>query len=315
MLAATDPLARFSLNGLKAVEVAGRLGGLARAAEALGVSEGAVSQQVLAVERRFGRALFTRTPRGLKPTGFGEEVLAQLTPGFRQLAAAADLAPADENTLIVTAPPVLANKWLVSRIADFTRDKPNLVLRVESDIAYADLDGEQVDVAIRYGRGPWPKARTEKLADQFLFPVCAPAVARMLLSLRDIASSPAIRDAGFAEGWPTWLRSQGLTEAALRVGPVYSDSALCLDAAAAGQGLALVCGTLAYDRLTAGDVVAPFATLAPLPMGYFFASSRNRRPRPIETQLRDGLQVQMAATLSEAALREFIARSAASLSL
>jgi LysR family transcriptional regulator, glycine cleavage system transcriptional activator len=308
-LKAMDPLARFSLNGLRAVETVGRLGSLTRAAKALDVSVGAVSQHVLTAERRFGRALFRRTPRGLELTGFGGEIMARLSPGFRELAAAADLAPADESTLIVTAPPVLANKWLVSRIADFARDKPNLALRVDSEAAYADLDGENIDVAIRYGRGPWPEARTERLADQYLFPFCAPTLARELKVLGDLARAPAIRDAGFAEGWSTWLKAQGLTESALRFGQVYSDSALCLDAAATGQGLALVWGTLAYDRLAAGDVVAPFASLAPLGTGYFFASSRNRRLRPIEAQFRDWLKAQMAATVSETALRDLVARS------
>jgi DNA-binding transcriptional LysR family regulator len=304
-----DPLARFSLNGLRAVETAGRLGSLARAAEALGVSVGAVSQHVLAVERRFGRALFKRTPRGLEPTEFGAQVMARLSPGFRELAAAADLAPADQNTLIVTAPPVFANKWLVSRIPDFARDKPELALRVDAEAAYADLDGEWVDIAIRFGRGPWPDARVEKLADQFLFPVCAPAMARELHDLADIARAPAIRDAGFPDGWPLWLKAQGMSEASLRHGQVYSDSALCLDAAAAGQGLALVWGTLARDRLAAGDVVAPFDALAQEAGSYYFASSRNRRLRPIEAEFRDWVKARMAETVSEPALRALIARS------
>lgn len=310
-LAGMDPLARFSLNGLRAVETAGRLGSLARAAEALGVSVGAISQHVLAAERRFGRALFKRTPRGLELTGFGAQVMAKLSPGFRELAAAADLAPADESTLIVTAPPVFVNKWLVPRIADFTCDRPDLALRIAGEAAYSDLDGEWADIAIRYGGGPWPDVRAEKLADQFLFPICAPAVARELREFADISRAPAIRDANFPDGWAIWLKAQGSTEAVLRQGQVYSDSALCLDAAASGQGLALVWGTLAHDRLAAGELVAPFDALAPISKAYYFASSRNRRLRAVEAQFRDWLKARLAETVSEVALRALIARSRA----
>ncbi|HEX7109411.1 MAG TPA: LysR family transcriptional regulator, partial [Aestuariivirga sp.] len=80
-----EHLNQVHLNGLRAVEVAGRLGTLALAAEELGVSIGAVSQQILKTEQQLGRTLFTRTPKGLVPTPFGTQVLAYFERGFREL--------------------------------------------------------------------------------------------------------------------------------------------------------------------------------------------------------------------------------------
>src|SRR5437763_4641570 len=173
-----DPLARVHLNGLRAVEAAGRLGSLAKAADFLNVSVGAVSQQILKTERQLGRAIFRRTPKGLEPTAFGAELLGHLSAGFRALSlgvAAAD--PVRDDCLTVSVAPVLAAKWLVPRLADFTRKRPDLSIRVDASVAFADLDGPDADVALRVGPGQWPKVRAEKLLEQRIFPVCSPSLA------------------------------------------------------------------------------------------------------------------------------------------
>ena len=101
----------------RAVEVAGRLGTLALAAEELGVSMGAVSQQILKTEQQLGRTLFTRTPKGLVPTPFGTQVLVYLERGFRELSRGVALAQEPkQNLLTVSVAPVFAAKWLVRRL-------------------------------------------------------------------------------------------------------------------------------------------------------------------------------------------------------
>ena len=141
-----NELSRLHLNALRAVEAAGRLGSLTAAAEELGVSLGAVSQQVLKAEAQLGQPVFLRGPKGLQPTDFGRLVLVHLQEGFRHLAAAAALGrSAETNTLTVSVPPVLAAKWLVPRLSRFTRRAPDMKLRIDASSSLEDLDHSDID--------------------------------------------------------------------------------------------------------------------------------------------------------------------------
>jgi LysR family glycine cleavage system transcriptional activator len=279
-----EHLNQVHLNGLRAVEVAGRLGTLALAAEELGVSIGAVSQQILKTEQQLGRTLFTRTPKGLVPTPFGAQVLAYLERGFRELSRAVGLAQEpNQNLLTVSVAPVLAAKWLVPRLHSFQRVHPDLHVRIDSSIELVDLDHSDVDLAIRVGPGTWPNVKAELLLEQLVFPVCAPALAERLKAPRDLAKLPIIYDRPsitrdiFQVRWNTWLALHGMDESMLvTAGPSFSDSALCLDAAIAGQGVMLGWHTLAMDALADGRLVRPFAEEAETGLGYYLVTSLGR---------------------------------------
>ena len=279
-----DQLNQVHLNGLRAVEVAGRLGTLALAAEELGVSIGAVSQQILKTEQQLGRTLFTRTPKGLVPTPFGMQILAYLERGFRELSQCVALAQEpNRNLLTISVAPVFAAKWLVPRLHGFQRAHPDLHVRIDSSIELVDLDHSDVDLAIRVGPGTWPKVNAELLLEQRVFPVCAPALAAGLKTPRDLAKLPIIYDRPtvtfniFQVRWNMWLALHGMDESMLvTAGPSFSDSALCLDAAIAGQGVMLGWHTLAMDALADGRLVRPFAEEAETGLGYYLVTSLAR---------------------------------------
>ena len=108
------------LNGLRAVEAVGRLGSLQAAADELGVTIGAVSQQVIKSEAQLGRPLFERTPKGMTVTETGASILARLREGFQALSAAVALAQhRDDNILTISVAPVFAARWLVYRLDRF----------------------------------------------------------------------------------------------------------------------------------------------------------------------------------------------------
>jgi DNA-binding transcriptional LysR family regulator len=279
-----EHLNQVHLNGLRAVEVAGRLGTLALAAEELGVSLGAVSQQILKTEQQLGRTLFSRTPKGLVPTPFGAEVLSYLERGFRELSRGVALAQEPNHTLLtVSVAPVFAAKWLVPRLHSFQLAHPDLHVRIDSSIELIDLDHSDVDLAIRVGPGTWPNVKAELLLAQRVFPVCSPAVAARLKSPRDLAKLPIIHDRPsitrdiFQVRWNMWLALHGMDEVMLVTeGPSFSDSALCLDAAIAGQGVMLGWHALAMDALANGRLVKPFAEEAETGIGYYLVTSLAR---------------------------------------
>lgn len=276
-------LQRVHLNGLRALEAVGRLGSLRAASEELGVSPGAVSQQVIKTERQIGRAVFDRTAQGLSPTPFGTVLLERLSAGFRELDRAVALARGGpDDVLTISVAPVLASKWLVPRLARYSRLHPGMRVRLDASSAIVDPDASEVDLAIRVGAGNWPKVKAEFLLPQEVFPVCSPALAERLGAPRDLLDVPVVRDANSNLSWDLWLAPLGLSERDLKPGDTFTDAALCLDAAIAGQGVMLAWQTLAHSALAAGTVVAPFPERAESGYAYWAVTSAIRtEPRKV----------------------------------
>jgi len=288
-------LNRYHLNGLRALEAAGRLGSLRAAADELGVTVGAVSQQILKAEEQFGRPVFERHPRGLRPTSFGHDILTYLSAGFAEISAG--IASAErrrDGVLTVSVAPVFASKWLVWRLQRFHDRFPEMRVRIDANVALVDPNTSDVDVCIRVGRGTWPNVRLEKLIDQHVFPVCSPLLAERLRKPGDLAAIPIIREPTPMFGWDVWLGPNGLDETILGDGPVFSDASLCLDAAVAGQGAFLAWETLACDAIAFGRLKAPFPDRYATGISYWFVTPRGIPPTRAVSAFRDWLKVELA---------------------
>ncbi len=291
-------LNRIHLGGLRAVEAAGRLGSLRAAADELGVTIGAVSQQVQKIERQLGCVLFERLPRGIRPTPLGKEVLKRLTSGMTEFAAAVALAERrDEKILTVSAAPVFAGKWLVWRLQRFNERHPDIHVRIDANFALVDPNVTDVDVCIRVGRGDWPGVTAEKILDQRVFPVCSPVVAEQLRDPTDLRSVPIIRDEWAMFDWDVWLQPNGLDASMLGDGPVFSDASLCLDAAIACQGVFLAWETLASHALYVGSLVTPFPGRYRNGIAYWFVIGRDRSNRPPIRAFRRWLEEELSTSV------------------
>ncbi|GGB57856.1 LysR family transcriptional regulator [Roseibium aquae] len=267
-------LNRIHLSGLRAVEAVLRLGNLKGAADELGVTMGAVSQQLQKTESQLGVRLFERQGRGLIPTTHGLAMQPHLTAGMSALSSAvATTKRQRQDALTISVAPVFAGKWLVWHLKKFNKTHPGIRVRVEATVDLVDPDSSDVDLCIRVGAGPYPRLKAEKLLNQRVFPVCSPALAAQIQEPADIAKLPIIRDPGQMFTWKTWLDVFGLDESILGDGPVYSDAALCLDAAITGQGVFLAWETLAYYAVQSGQVAAPFAERPATGLSYWLLSS------------------------------------------
>ena len=148
-------LSAIHLNGLRAVEAVARCGSLLKAAEELGVSPSAVSQQIGRAEKQIGRALFERTREGLAPTEFGAHFAARLSAGFRELAQAVALADdGAANPLVVSVAPAFASRWLVPRLSRFYAKYPGFSLRIDADDAPRRLSSLRRRPRDPHGRRP-----------------------------------------------------------------------------------------------------------------------------------------------------------------
>ncbi|MEL7524323.1 MAG: LysR substrate-binding domain-containing protein [Pseudomonadota bacterium] len=268
-------LNRIHLSGLRAVEAVARLGSIKRAAEELGVTVGAVSQQVQKSESQLGVQLFERRNRLLLPTAHMLAMQPHLTTGMTSLSTAiATTERGREDALTISVAPVFAGKWLVWHLKSFNKAHPGIRVRVEATVDLIDPDTSDVDLCIRVGHGPYPGLNAEKLLNQRVFPVCSPALAREIREPADIGKLPVIRDPGQMFSWKTWLDLFDLDESILKEGPSFSDGSLCLDAAIAGQGVFLAWETLAVYAVKSGQVIAPFPQRPATGLGYWLISGR-----------------------------------------
>lgn len=281
------------LNGLRAVEAVGRLGSLQAAADELGVSIGAVSQQVIKTEQQLGHQLFERQPKGMVPTPLGEDALPRLAEAFRLLSATvSSLQCRNDNVLTISVAPVFAARWLVPRLGDFTTRYPDISIRLDANPLIVDPTGTDIDLCIRVGKGKWPGARAELLLPQWVFPVCTPALAATIREPADILSQPAIIDGKAMFEWDLWLSSVGLGGSQVRTGHVFSEASLCLDATIAGQGIMLAWQIIASHAIRTGQLVAPFGLGVPTGDGHYFVTSQGARPIP-KTWIREAMREDM----------------------
>ena len=294
-----ENLNRVHLAGLRAVEAVARLGSLKAAAEELGVTPGAVSQQVQKTELQLGMPLFDRQPRGLTPTRNAVPVLHQLTAGMTSLSAAVAMTGRGrEDALTVSVAPVFAGKWLVWHLRDFNKAYPDIRVRVDARVNLVDPDTSDVDLCIRVGKGPYKGVIAEKLRSQRVFPVCSPAIAEQLKTPADLAKVPIIKDPGQMFSWNEWLVPNGLNMSILGKGPTFSDGSLCLDAAIAGQGVFLAWETLAYHALEVGQIVRPFPDSYQTPFSYWLISGRHTPPTSAMKVFSTWLKQELSHSLS-----------------
>ena len=264
-----------SLNALKAFEAAARHESFTRAAEELAVTQGAVSHQVKALEQELGLRLFLRERQRLRLTGAGRRLLEVARDAFDRLAdGAARLRQGERSgVLTVTTSPNFAAKWLVPRLGGFIAAHPEIDLRISANPAHVDFARDDVDLAIRHGDGDWPGLAVTRLCHEELFPVCAPELARRLRRPADL-KRVALLHLENRRDWARWLDAAGVTGVALDRGPVFDQASLKLDAAAAGQGVALARTALADWELRAGRLVRPFALALPVPYAYWIVCPR-----------------------------------------
>jgi LysR family glycine cleavage system transcriptional activator len=272
------------LNAVKAFEAAARHESFTKAAEELCVTQGAVSQQVKALEAELGVRLFNRerqrlviTDAGRQYLGVVRDVLDRLADGTRRL-----LERRSSGTLTVTTSPSFAAKWLVHRLGRFATTHPEIDLRVSASLQHVDFVREDVDLAIRHGDGNWPGLEVKRLCTEEIFPVCSPRLldgGRALERPADLAHHVLLHQTD-RSGWARWLEAAGIDGIDTGRGPVLSESSMAIDAAVDGHGVALARSALAAFDLLAGRLVRPFGPALPVSFAYWIVGPKSTAGLP-----------------------------------
>ena len=284
-----------SLNGLRAFEASARLMSFTQAAAELNVTQTAISHQIRRLEEQLGVKLFIRQNRRLALTKEAESYLPAVRSAFDDLRLATDrLRRTERDTrLTVSTTASLATKWLVSRVAAFQDAHPGLEVRITTSPYLVDFRREEVDIAVRYGRGSWAGLRAHWLMAERLFPVCAPALLNGTRKLRrpeDLAHHILLHTTSFGDDWRLWLTAAGLPQSiAARRGLTFDQGFMAIQAAVEGLGVALGRGHLVEADIAAGRLVAPFDVELPQDAGYYVVTPEATADAPNIALFRDWL--------------------------
>jgi len=253
------------LNALRAFEAAARLASISRAADEIHVTHGAISHQVKALEAFLGVPLLVRKGRGVAATAAGKRLAERVGSALDQIAEVSQaIAKRDDpGRLVISTLPSLAARWLMPRIGSFMEAHPEYDVNVQTGRQLTDFNREDVDVALRFGRGPWPDVRTERLMGDEYFPVCSPRLNRGALPKKpaELRKFRLLRSDN--EMWVPWFEAAGLDWPEPTKVTVIDDSSTLLLAAASGQGIALARRSLVASDLESGTLVKLFDVVTP----------------------------------------------------
>ena len=286
------------LPALRVFEAAARHLSFSRAAEELGVTPAAVSNQIRTLEDQIGVQLFWRTSRTMRLTGKGQTLLAGVTEAFATLRGTFERIGGDAaTTLGVSMSASFAAKWLVPRMDAFRQRHPGIDLRIEVSDHIIDFSSSDTQVAIRFGNGNYPNLRSDRLFEEFVFPVCSPSLLNGPTPLRtpnDLRHHTLIHLDWQARGetwpdWRMWLLAAGAKEVDPSHGIHLSLFSLVSQTAIAGQGVALGNTSLVGDDLACGRFVKPFdlSLRAPGDFAYYVVSPVAIANRPLVAGFRD----------------------------
>jgi LysR family transcriptional regulator, glycine cleavage system transcriptional activator len=275
-----------SLNGLRAFEAAARHLSFTNAATELNVTQTAISHQIKRLEEELGIALFLRQNRTLALTPAGRDYLPGIRAAFQDLRQATDrlLRKDDDHVLTVSTLASFAAKWLLPRLASFQDAHPGIDVRITTSTALVDFQKDNVDAAIRYGRGRWPGMRAVWLMADELFPVCSPALLEGDNALRrpeDLIHHTLLHTTGYNDDWRLWLTAAGVSGVVARQELTFDLFLMSVQAAADGLGIAIGRTSYVKDDIDKGRLVAPFNMTMPADAGFYlvFPEEAVRTPK------------------------------------
>ena len=278
------------LDQLEAFEASARHLSFTKAADELALTQSAVSRQIASLEEHYGLPLFRRLHRALQLTDEGH-ALAQVVGevlGRLHLIGAELKRERRAKTVVVTTTPGFAGLWLIPRLASFTAAWPEVDVRISAGYTLVNLNRDGFDLAVRYQSEDSIDAGAELLFGDVVLPMCSPKLlrdkSRPLKTPEDLRHHVLMYlDSGPGAGledWPLWLRAMKLD--GLKPASVlhFSQFDQIINAAVAGQGIALGRTPLLKQLLAERKLVAPFKKTVASPRSYYLVLSAGAVRKP-----------------------------------
>ena len=274
------------LHLLRSFSTVARFGSVTRAAEALHLTQSAVSKQVKELEGWVGVALFERsrkrlalTPAGMQYEKAVRALLAQLEAATLELITSGD----GGGALYLSSLPTFGAKWLIPRLPQFQQQHPQVALHFVPFVHGYDFERPELDCAILFGSGHWPGAHAHYLAgnDVALIAPRTRVADWRIAAPHDVAAYPLLRHVTVPDAWLRWSQAHGVADLNAWAGPQFDQFQTMIRAVMAGMGLALVPRCLVQDEINAGLVREPLPGGGlRSPLGYWFCYPEGREHLP-----------------------------------
>ena len=287
------------LNALRMFESSARHLNFRLAAEELGVTQGAVAQQVRALEEHLQTKLFARLPRGLELTDAGRRYAKSVQRALTLVSNATEELVPSKTTLTISVTPSFATKWLIPRLNKISESNTSLEVQVLATNALANFQSDGVDIAVRHTKPPiGPGLHAELLFATTIFAVCSPEFMKdnPIKTQNDLSCHVLLHDAHGM--WPVYLELAGADADLSNLrSRKFSHTSLAVDAAIGGQGVALASNALVADDLASGRLISPLAFKLQGELGFYIVHPRTPRNPECVKWMRAWLLSQRSSSL------------------
>ncbi|HEV7233237.1 MAG TPA: LysR substrate-binding domain-containing protein, partial [Sphingorhabdus sp.] len=285
------------MSAVRVFEAAARHENFTVAAAELGMTQAAVSYQIRLLEERLGVQLFRREKKRVILTEAGRRAMPEVSRAFDALDSAfADIRAEDERLLTISTSTTFANSWLAWRLGGFQMAHADMAVRLLVNERLTDFVSDDVDVAIRAGKGEWEGLVCEKLIAVDFTPMCSPDFLQRNGGRLDPADLLRLAQISPQDPWwAWWLREAGVevdddrTRPGIRLDSQSSEG----HAAMAGQGVAMLTPFFWRNDLAEGRLVRLFDQLSTRGYGYWLCYPEHRKRVPKIRQFRDWLAMEL----------------------
>ncbi|MGB1236853.1 MAG: LysR substrate-binding domain-containing protein [Pseudomonadales bacterium] len=285
-----------SIQTLRIFECAARHASFTKAADELGISQGAVSQHIKTLEIRVGFSVFSRTGRAIALNSSGQALLESTVQnlGALQRTIEQERRRQHSDELIISVLPGFAIRWLFARLMSFNAAYPDIKLSLNTVAKPLDFELYHAHAAIAYAPLEQRAKSAEPLFEEYLFPVCSPAFAAQhkltpplendtlthLLTLPLLGdSSPTAAD--YSDTWNYWLACEGLSLSGAHI-PCQTQSNMTLQLAELGHGIAMGRSSLVIDAIARDELIGLTEPVHRNPSQYFVQRNPHFQPPALE---------------------------------
>lgn len=274
-----------------------KLGSFTRAAQALCLTQGAVSRAIARLEEHFGQPLMKRDAHGITLTDAGHKLLQATAEPLQAIeAASAQLRMANSrNMLSVSVVPTLASVWLVPRLPEFHRLHPEITLSFAPYRRDEDFSHDTPHAAILMGTpGQWPQWQCHYIVGREVTVICHPDRLKARRAQgrwkhpQELLDEPLLYHSNAPENWKNWFAAVGVT-AQPKLATALDQVSIILRAVMVDMGVAVLQTCLIRQELESGQIAVPFKQPVQLERGYVLCSPQQRKDHPALNAFREWL--------------------------
>ena len=258
-------------------------------------TQSAVSRQLQALEAQLGASLILRKPKRMQLTAVGRQYATSVRGALQAISRASmdlTLSPKGGN-LTLAILPTFGMRWLVPRLADFTRRYPDITINMATRLRPFDFANEPFDAALHFGSADWPDADHLKLKTEMTIPVCAPGLLGgvSVSNIAKISALPLLHIATRPTAWQDWFAAHGACTTQV-CGTVYDQFSTIIQAALHGLGVALLPNYLVEQDLATGRLIVAYGQSIKNSGSYFLVWPNSRAQHPALLSFRSWLATQ-----------------------